>query len=73
MKAATRGTITVRLERSAIGGLERHKQTVRSLGFTRLHQTRTLPDNDAVRGMIAAVCHLVEVVGEDGRTARSGR
>jgi large subunit ribosomal protein L30 len=61
-------TLTVRLLRSPIGYSKRQKATVRSLGFTRLHQTRTLPDNEAVRGMIAAVAHLVKVqAGEPGR------
>ena len=57
-------SVMVRLVRSPIGGLEKHKQTVRSLGFSRLNQTCTLPDNAAVRGMIRAVCHLVEVVSD---------
>jgi len=57
-------TVQVRLVRSPIGGLEKHKQTVRSLGFTRLNQTCILPDNASVRGMIRAVCHLVEVVSD---------
>jgi large subunit ribosomal protein L30 len=61
-------TLTVRLVRSPIGYSKRQKATVRSLGFTRMNQTRTLPDNDAVRGMIAAVIHMVEIrAGEPGR------
>ena len=60
------GTVKVRLVRSPIGYSHRQKDTVRSLGFTRLQQTRELPDNDAVRGMISAVCHLVVVVENDG-------
>jgi large subunit ribosomal protein L30 len=64
-------TVEVRLVRSPIGGLEKHKQTVRSLGFSRLNQTCTLPDNASVRGMIQSVCHLVEVVSE--RAGKGGR
>ncbi len=60
------GTVKVRLVRSPIGYSRRQKDTVRSLGFTRLQQTRELPDNDAVRGMLNAVCHLVLVVENDG-------
>ena len=33
--------------------------TVKALGFHRLHETRTLPDNPAVRGMINRVSHLI--------------
>jgi large subunit ribosomal protein L30 len=58
------GKVKIRLVRSAIGFSKRQKDTVRSLGFTRLHQTRDLPDNAAVRGMIAAVSHLVDVVAD---------
>ena len=53
--------LTVRLVRSPIGFPRRQKETVRSLGFTRLQQTRQLPDNAAVRGMIQAVGHLVRL------------
>ena len=55
-------TITVRLVRSPIGYAQRQKDTVRSLGFTRLQQQKTLPDNASVRGMVQSVCHLVKVV-----------
>lgn len=50
--------------KSSIGYSEDIKATVRSLGFHRLNQTRELPDNDAVRGMIRAVSFLVSVEGE---------
>lgn len=60
------GTLKIRLVRSPIGYSRRQKDTVRSLGFTRLQQIRELPDNGAVRGMINAVCHLIEVVENDG-------
>ncbi|MFQ5669418.1 MAG: 50S ribosomal protein L30 [Acidobacteriota bacterium] len=55
-------TITVCLTRSPIACPRRQKETVRSLGLTRLNQSRTLPDNGAVRGMVSAVSHLVEMV-----------
>lgn len=58
------GKVTVRLVRSSIGYSQNQKDTVRSLGFTRLQQKRTLPDNPAVRGMIKSVEHLLEVVGD---------
>jgi len=50
--------------KSAIGYDEGIKATIRSLGFRRLNQTRELPDNDAVRGMLRAVRFLVAVDGE---------
>jgi large subunit ribosomal protein L30 len=51
-------------KKSAIGYAEETKATIRSLGFRRLNQTREVPDNDAVRGMIRKVGFLVAVEGE---------
>lgn len=45
--------------KSAIGYSERHKATIRSLGFRRLNQTVEQVDSPAVRGMLAKVAHLV--------------
>ena len=50
--------------KSAIGYNEDIKATIASLGFRKLNQTRDLPDNDAVRGMLRAVQFLVSVAGE---------
>ena len=52
------------LMKSTIGALPSIKATVVSLGFRRLNQTRELPDNPAVRGMLKAVNFLVAVEGE---------
>lgn len=51
-------------KKSSIGYNEDIKATIRSLGFRKLNQTRALPDNDAVRGMLRAVNFLVAVEGE---------
>lgn len=51
-------------KKSSIGYSEDIKATIRSLGFRKLNQTRELPDNDAVRGMLRAVSFLVAVEGE---------
>jgi large subunit ribosomal protein L30 len=52
------------LRKSTIGALPEIKATVVSLGFRRLNQTRELPDNPAVRGMLKAVDFLVAVDGQ---------
>ena len=52
------------LMKSTIGALPAVKATVESLGFRRMNQTRELPDNPAVRGMLKAVNFLVAVEGE---------
>lgn len=52
------------LVKSTIGASPSIKATVVSLGFRRMNQTRELPDNPAVRGMLKAVNFLVAVEGE---------
>ena len=52
------------LVKSAIGASPSIKATVVALGFRRMQQTRELPDNEAVRGMLKSVNHLVAVEGE---------
>jgi large subunit ribosomal protein L30 len=53
--------IEVRQVRSGIGAQARHKATLRALGLGRINRSRRLPDSPAVRGMLQAVRHLVEV------------
>lgn len=57
-------TITVRLVKSPIGYNKRQKATVQALGLRKMNQTVEKTDNPTVRGMIAKVSHLVEVVEE---------
>lgn len=47
--------------KSAIGYSERHKATIRTLGFHRLNQTVEHVDSPALRGMLNKVNHLVRV------------
>jgi len=35
---------------------------IKGLGFTRLNQVIERPDNSAIRGMVAKVPHMVEVM-----------
>jgi large subunit ribosomal protein L30 len=56
--------IRATLMKSTIGALPQIKATVESLGFRKMNQTRDLPDNPAVRGMLKAVNFLVAVEGE---------
>ena len=34
--------------------------TAKALGLTKLHKTVVKPDNDAIRGMVQTISHLVE-------------
>ena len=53
--------LKVTLIRSVIGQKPDKRATVRSLGLKKISSSNILPDNDAVRGMVAAVSHLVKV------------
>ena len=53
--------IKVTLRRSAIGTSPRQRLTLRGLGLTRMNRAVVLNDTAAIRGMIRAVSHLVEV------------
>lgn len=53
--------IEIKLVRSPIGYTKRQKATVKALGLNKLHQTVEKTDTPAVRGMINAVSHLLEI------------
>ena len=53
--------LKVTLIKSIIGQKPEKKATVRSLGLKKISSSNILPDNDAVRGRVAAVSHLVKV------------
>ena len=56
------GTVRIQWVRSAISAPEKHKRVVKGLGFTRLNQIVERPDTPDIRGMVAAVPHLVRIV-----------
>ena len=53
--------LKVTLVKAPIGAVPKHRKTVEALGLTKLQKTVELPDNEAVRGMIWQVKHLVKV------------
>ena len=53
--------LRITLVKSPIGAVPKHRATVEALGLRKLNKTVEMPDNAAVRGMIAAVRHLVKV------------
>ncbi|MFY9422956.1 MAG: 50S ribosomal protein L30 [Bacilli bacterium] len=55
-------TITIKLKRSPIGCKPNQVKTLKALGLTKINQVVERPDNEAIRGMIATVSHLVEVL-----------
>ncbi|MDE2135116.1 MAG: 50S ribosomal protein L30 [Alphaproteobacteria bacterium] len=63
-KTAAKKTVTVRQVRSANRKPAVQTATLKGLGLGKIRRTRTLEDTPAVRGMIRAVGHLVEIVEE---------
>jgi large subunit ribosomal protein L30 len=57
------GKIQLKWVRSAICAPVKQKVVVKGLGFTRLNQVIERPDTAAIRGMVAKIPHLVEIVG----------
>ena len=63
VKAAGTGKkkIKIRQVRSGIGFDKTQKATLRALGLVKIGRVREVPDNPAIRGMVAAISHLVVV------------
>ncbi len=53
--------VKVTLVKSPIGAIPKHRATVAALGLSKMHKTVELPNNDATKGMIQQVRHLVKV------------
>ena len=60
-KQAEGKRVKVTLVKSTIGFNKDQAKVVESMGLRRLNHTVELPDNDATRGMILKVRHLVTV------------
>ena len=55
------GKLKVTLIKSTIAQVPKNKKTVAALGLKKINQTREFPDNEAVRGMLRQVQHMVKV------------
>lgn len=53
--------LKIKLTKSLIGRKDDQIATVHSLGLRKIGQEVTQPDNEATRGKIAKVIHLIEV------------
>ena len=58
---AAKNTLKVKLVRSPIGTLPKHRLCLRGLGLRRMNQTVELEDTPAVRGMINKVSYMVTI------------
>lgn len=63
MAKANQGTVRIKWIRSGIAFNRNQEEVVRALGLRRLQQVVERPDTPVVRGLIAKVQHLIEVVG----------
>ncbi|WP_412507279.1 50S ribosomal protein L30 [Roseovarius sp. SYSU LYC5161] len=59
-------TIVVKQVGSPIRRPAKQRQTLVGLGLNKMHRTRELEDTPAVRGMIARIPHMVEIIEEKG-------
>ena len=53
--------LKITLVKSPIGAIPKQRATVEALGLRKVNQRVEMPDNEAVRGMIWHVRHLVKV------------
>jgi large subunit ribosomal protein L30 len=62
-KAAAKGaTIQLKWVRSGIQAPVKQKLVIKGLGFTRLNQVIEREDTPSIRGMVAKIPHLVEIL-----------
>lgn len=59
-------TIVVKQIGSPIRRPAIQRETLKGLGLNKMHRVRELEDTPAVRGMVNAIPHLVQIVEEKG-------
>ncbi len=58
--------LKIKWTKSFIGCTQDQRDTVRSLGFKKLYQEKTVKNTPEIRGMVKKVIHLLTIV-EDAR------
>lgn len=53
--------LEITLVKSPIGRVPKHRETVKTLGLTRMHKTVRLKETPAILGMVNQVGYLLEV------------
>jgi large subunit ribosomal protein L30 len=66
-KAANAKKLRITLVKSAIGYSEKHKDTLRALGFHHLNETVEQVDSPALQGMLRKVNHLVKIEEQEAK------
>ena len=54
-------TMTIKLVKSGIGRMKRHKLCIKGLGFKRLNQTVTVVDTPSNRGLVNKISDMMEI------------
>lgn len=55
-------TIKIQLKKSPIGKIQKHRDTVKALGFIKVGQIVEKQDTPQIRGMIKKIDYMVEVI-----------
>lgn len=53
--------LKITLKRSIIGRPQNQRDTVKALGLNKINATVVKPNNEAIKGMVNTVSHLVDV------------
>lgn len=54
-------SLKITLVKSTIGAIPKHKKTIAALGLKKLNSSVIQKDNEAIKGMLHQVKHLVKV------------
>ena len=55
-------TLNIKLIKSGIGRMKKHKLCIKGLGFRKLNQTVTVKDTPSNRGMINKISDMLEIL-----------
>ena len=54
-------TMTIKLVKSGIGRMKRHKLCIKGLGFKKLNQSVTIEDTPSNRGLVNKISDMIEI------------
>ena len=54
-------TMTLKLVKSGIGRMKRHKLCIKGVGFKKLNQTVTVLDTPSNRGLVNKISDMIEI------------
>ena len=54
-------TMTIKLVKSGIGRMKRHKLCIKCLGFKKLNQSVTIEDTPSNRGLVNKISDMIEI------------